>query len=168
MSTLTPTIPLSFPVDVEQNPWDAGSTGSTTAAQRTYLRQRIYKASGREAGIAAALRREAAQKRRVEERQARVQLFRSYRSGELPDIEGIRVSGFIAPLGQIAATDTSAACAIISAFARTMVEEAQSGHIETEVIRAAHVVERVLRSVFPQGFSDVCELCDRPLMVCIP
>lgn len=133
VSTLNPTVPLSFAVNEEEDLRATGGAVTKSTTHRTYLRQRIYKSSGADAAIAAALRREAAQKRRAEEKLARVQLFRSYRSGELPDIEGVKVSGFLAPLAQMAAADTSTACLVVSILAQSMVEAAQSGQLEMKV-----------------------------------
>lgn len=90
-------------------------------------------AAGAEWGIAATLRRQAAEKRRIEERRAKVQLYRSYRTGELPDIQGVKISGFVAPMGQMASKDTTAACMVVSAVARMVVDAVQDHQLDLQV-----------------------------------
>lgn len=89
--------------------------------------------SGAEWGIAAKLRQKAAEKRRIEERRAKVELYRSYRTGELPDIQGVKVSGFVATMEQMASKDTTAACAVVSSIAKMIFDQVQDCQLDLQV-----------------------------------
>ncbi|GMH34457.1 hypothetical protein BSKO_02291 [Bryopsis sp. KO-2023] len=148
-STLTPTIALSLPVEssMGQSAHQEKASNSPPREQRAHLRRRVYKSSGVEAGIAATLRRGATERKRQEERRSRVQLYRTYRAGELPDIQGIKVSGFVAPLAQIAVRDTTTACALVAAITKTVFDEIQQSQGNVRILESIHQqVDRCLSS----------------------
>jgi hypothetical protein len=61
--------------------------------------------------------------KRQAEKGRRLQLYRSYRAGELPDVQAVSLAAFEGPLGALAAADAGCASAVLDALARLVAEE---------------------------------------------
>jgi hypothetical protein len=61
--------------------------------------------------------------KRQAEKGKRLQLYRSYRAGELPDVQAVSPAAFEGPLGALAAADAGCASALLDSLARLVAEE---------------------------------------------
>ncbi len=71
--------------------------------------------------------------------------LRSYRVGELPDVQSVRVSGMLAPLAQMADVDPSVAAEVVRSMAGALVEGAKGGQVDQQVKAEALCKYRLIR-----------------------
>ncbi|GIM07948.1 hypothetical protein Vretimale_12030, partial [Volvox reticuliferus] len=145
-SSVTQSVPSASMAESATPRYGSGSHRTVRLAARSQQSSSRY---SRTAAIRGMQQRELSMRAiRRHGRTARVQLFRSYRTGELPDTLSVRVLSFLRPLAGVVETDGPAAIAALAALAAALAAAATGGGTDAVSRPSLRVLHDALLGAF--------------------